>query len=376
LFGEAEADEVVSLKMELESCPGCGGELESRGIDKRCIVDAVLTEAYKVIYECQLKRCKDCSKEVSRRPLVLPKSKYGNGLISNAVVMHYLEGIPVKQVAKLFGVSHGALLHIFHKLAGYWEPVVKKLTEDYRNAPVKHADETGWRTDGKNGYAWLFCTPDMALFKFGETREGRVPREVLGTEPKGTLVVDRYSGYNKVGCAIQYCYAHLLRDLQDIEKENPDHDEIKSFVATLAPLFAEGMGLRREAPTDETYYERASQIKMEMLTHCRAPSKHLAIPAFQNLILENEHRLFHWVVDRAIPPDNNCAERELRPTVIARKISFGSQSKRGANTRSVLMTILHTTAKRLENQSLRRWFHSTLEAISKDPTTDLTSLIP
>ena len=47
-----------------------------------------------------------------------------------------------------------------------------------------------------------------------------------------------------------------------------------------------------------------------------------------------------------IRPDNNRCERELRPTVIARKVSFGSQSEEGAKTRKILMSVLHTLKKR------------------------------
>jgi transposase len=50
--------------------------------------------------------------------------------------------------------------------------------------------------------------------------------------------------------------------------------------------------------------------------------------------------------DRRIPADNNLAERDLRPTVIARKVSFGSQSDAGAQTRGVLMSVLPTLKKR------------------------------
>ncbi|MFA7159148.1 MAG: transposase [Kiritimatiellia bacterium] len=60
-------------------------------------------------------------------------------------------------------------------------------------------------------------------------------------------------------------------------------------------------------------------------------------------------RLFHRVEDPLIPAENNFAERELRPLVIARKISFGSQSDAGARTREIMMTILHTLEKRSHN---------------------------
>jgi hypothetical protein len=57
-------------------------------------------------------------------------------------------------------------------------------------------------------------------------------------------------------------------------------------------------------------------------------------------------------------------------------MSFGSQSQKGAETRSILMSVIHTAAKRLDDQSLRRWFFSTLEALANDPNTDLFQFLP
>ena len=77
-----------------------------------------------------------------------------------------------------------------------------------------------------------------------------------------------------------------------------------------------------------------------------------------------------------MPAENNRAERELRPTVIARKVSFGSQSPQGAMNRSVLMSILHTAQKRLKNQSLEKWFKQSLDKIAADPDISPYSLLP
>jgi len=75
-------------------------------------------------------------------------------------------------------------------------------------------------------------------------------------------------------------------------------------------------------------------------------TRHPAIWKIQDIFREKADRLYHWAEDRSIPADNNLAERELRPLVIARKISFGSQSDAGARTREILMTVLHTLTKR------------------------------
>jgi hypothetical protein len=78
--------------------------------------------------------------------------------------------------------------------------------------------------------------------------------------------------------------------------------------------------------------------------------------------------MYHWASDRRIPAENNLAERDLRPTVIARKVSFGSQSDAGAYTRSILMTLIQTLKKRGSDPGMT--IKAALDEISKNPTLD------
>ena len=75
---------------------------------------------------------------------------------------------------------------------------------------------------------------------------------------------------------------------------------------------------------------------------CNAQSNDPGIQKIQNIFRLNESQLFHWLENPDIPCENNYAERGLRPIVISRKISFGSQSEKGLKTREIIMTILHT----------------------------------
>jgi len=144
------------------------------------------------------------------------------------------------------------------------------------------------------------------------------------------LVVDRYAAYNQARCKLQYCYAHLLRDVQNLEKEFPESTEIKDFVTCAAPLLAKAMSLRNENISEKRYYEKARDLKEKIMATMNGPGKHPGIQKIQDIFREKSNRLFHWVENRNVPADNNYAERELRPTVIARKVSHGSQSKAGA----------------------------------------------
>ena len=84
-------------------------------------------------------------------------------------------------------------------------------------------------------------------------------------------------------------------------------------------------------------------------------------------------RLYHWTKNSAIPADSNRAERELRPLVIARKISFGSQSQQGAQTREILMSVLHTLRKRTHD--VFGAFKRALDALAEDETRDPCTLL-
>lgn len=128
-------------------------------------------------------------------------------------------------------------------------------------------------------------------------------RKVSGTEAlPGTLVVDRYKAYDKAPCALQYCYAHLLRTLQDPEKGFPGQEEIKNFVSTIAALLAEAMHLHSLPIPDALHYIRAEQIKSQIIevVHCPA------------------HHLYPWATNR-LSPDVKCFGRPPSPPSQASK---------------------------------------------------------
>ena len=347
-FDEAEADRVVEVSGALpQLCPDCGAALEDKGFVRRNVLESQPLKAERVLYLLGKRYCEHCQRTFqAEAPSLLPKSLYGNQLIANATAMHYLHGIPMGRVCEQIGIGAGSLVEILHRLARLLGTVPERLIEEYRAAPVKHADETGWRTDGKNGYAWLFATDRISIFQFRTTRSARVPKAVFGEKRlPGVLVVDRYAGYNKMPCAIQYCYEHLQREVEDLEKEFPDSEEVKTFVSTLVPLLSLAMNLRTQDISDTEFYRQASRVKSKILLAVNSPANHPGIQHIQDIFREHTDRMYHWATDRQIPAENNLAERDLRPTVIARKVSFGSASDAGAHTRGVLMSVMQTLKK-------------------------------
>ncbi len=54
------------------------------------------------------------------------------------------------------------------------------------------------------------------------------------------------------------------------------------------------------------------------------------------------HQLFVFVLYPGVPSENNAAERDLRPLVTARKVSAGTRSEAGSQTKMQLSTLLRT----------------------------------
>ena len=129
------------------------------------------------------------------------------------------------------------------------------------------------------------------------------------------------------------------------------------------------MGLRNDPMDEAAFLVQAAVIQAKIEACIAAKARHPGIQRIQNIFRENAHRLYHWAKDRAIPAENNLAERALRPLVIARKISFGSQSEKGLRTREILMTILGTIAKRTDHAVDA--FTRLLDAVAENPALDL-----
>lgn len=378
LFCESTVDKVIELEMP-PACGDCGFALIMRDKSERTVIDVNSARAETILYKIKEGICPGCSKRHMQKPEALPRSLYSNRLLAQAAVMHYFHGLSLGKVIEILGgnVNQSGLTAAFHRLGAMCERSQEQLIHDFRCAPVKHADETGWRNDGQSGYAWLFCSLRTSIFQFHPTRSARIAHQVFGAEPlAGVLVVDRYHAYNKLPCKIQYCFAHLLRDVEKLEDEFPEDLEVLAFVASFAPLLSEAMRLRNQKISNEQYYGRARELEVAIKKISAQSAKHPGIQRIQDIFIEKEQRLYHWVTDRDVPPENNFAERELRPTVIARKISYGSQSVKGAQTRGHIMTMLHTAKKRIKNMPPEDWLTEILNSFISRPKNEHHIMLP
>ena len=373
---EGPAPEIEEL-VAPDVCPCCGGALvDFSGSDEdvRELVDCHPQPAFRRRVRVPARYCPHCRKPVRPRvPGVLPRKRLCNSVLARAAAEHYLDGVPMGTVVRRLGVSKATVFNEMHHLATLLKPSYKALTDVFRNAAVKHADETRWRTDGDNGYAWLFLAGPVRLFVCAGTRAMSVPAEVLA-ESGGSLMTDRYLAYNCFLGKRGYCFEHLKRDTLEIVEENPQSAECRAFADALVPLIVAAITLRKACVGDPVvYFVRAASIRYRIERISFAPARHPSVQKIQDIFRDNEQRLWHWTQDIRVPVENNAAERGVRPLAIARKVSHGSQSVDGRETRSVLMSVLHTLYACCPDPAAR--LKSALDRYAQNPQTNLHAAI-
>jgi len=351
VFSKDEADERRIAKVEAVTCAGCACGLRRQSSNERGIYELERERIKKIYYELERKICPKCRQIVSGRvENAFARVALSNELVVEVAEQHYVLGRTLGQIAERFGINYSTLADSLKRVGKLLEPSLERLKTDYRASPMRHADETGWRTDGGNGYSWYFGSHNVSLHLFRDTRSASVVREVLGTaELGGVLVVDRYGGYNRVPCEIQYCYAHLLREMKDLEQEFENNVEIKSYTSQMKLHLSDAMQLRKRGLTETQYQAEAATIKSKIFELSDRQASHPAVRKWQDFFVEKSERLYQWCQNSQIPAENNYAEREIRKVVIARKMSYGSQSAEGAKTRETWTSILQTLKKREEN---------------------------
>ena len=132
--------------------------------------------------------------------------------------------------------------------------------------PVVHADETGWREDGHNGYVWTFSTPTERYF----LRRGRgqaVVDEVLGDQFAGVLVSDFYAAYHHYDGPKQRCWAHLLRDIHDLRALYPyddrDDDRLAQWADAIHQLYRQATAFTHPSEQQRPEQQRPEQQRPE-----------------------------------------------------------------------------------------------------------------
>jgi transposase len=223
-----------------------------------------------------------------------------------------------------------------------------------QQAAAAHADETGWREAGQRCWLWVVVTAMATVFTLAPSRGSGVIKGLLGERFAGYLISDRWSAYTWVDpTRRQVCWAHLKRDFQKlVDYGGPGRVIGRDALCLLAGLFGAWADLRADPTQRPRFVRRARQYQwrlrrvLETGQQCGCDRT----ANFCTALLKRWPALWTFVTVAGVEPTNNAAEQAIRPAVLWRKGSFGTQSAGGNRFVERLLSVGATC--RQQNRSL------------------------
>ena len=138
------------------------------------VVPAQVTEHVYIARTCPARTCPACRRRCTPPAeldgVVLGQQCRGVNLLSLIATLREEGRLPIRSVQWYLDTVHqlrrsvGAIVSAIHRTAQRAQPAVAAILDRIRASPVVHADETGWRQSGANGYVWTFSTPTERYF--------------------------------------------------------------------------------------------------------------------------------------------------------------------------------------------------------------------
>jgi transposase len=354
-------DEVFAVKPG--ACAGCGLALTGDDPEphRHQVVEIPPISIFVTEHQLHALACGGCGHTTrATLPDGVQQSQFGpnaSAIIATLTGRYRVSRRDTKQLmADMFGlrVSLGSISNIEARVSNGLAPFHAEAMEDMQDADVKHADETTWRQRGQSAYFWLAATLTTVACLIRNTRSGEVAKELLGETPTGITVSDRYVAYNYMDEGQrQVCWAHLRRDFVAMAEGEQEHRSIGVKLLKLTDEMFERWHSLRDGEVTRGQFAGAClmiRIKMFALLEKGATSRGHRTPSLCRGILKTEGPMWTFVDVDGVEPTNNDAERAIRPAVIARKTSFGTQSDRGSRFVERMLTASGTLARR--DQSL------------------------
>jgi hypothetical protein len=246
-------------------------------------------------------------------------------------------------------ISRGELSNIVAQVSRLFGPTYAELLRLMRQQTVLHIDETGWKVDGDNHWLWVFINDVVALFVLSKSRGSKVPAALLGNEFDGTIVSDFFTAYSPLDVTKAKCWAHLLNDSHELTKGRPPPDpssERVLFHQELHQLYlAMGIALLEVEADEKTREQLHTNMRKQLQEFAQKSWQDADCVRLAKRIHKHLDELVVWLANPDVAPDNNAAERALRPAVVTRKTSFGSRSKMGAQAFARLLSVIMSWGK-------------------------------
>lgn len=248
-----------------------------------------------------------------------------------------------------FRISLGEIVEKLKTAEALFGKDYESICELIKQASIVHADETGWRMDGENWWLWVFLTDKGVRYVIEDTRGRRVAEDALGKKKDRCIISDSYAAYFTLSGDNQTCWVHLIRAGKAASPQL--HEDLVTLYLKLGEELTKPLVGR-----DPSWFEQ----QLKIIANKTYPEQE-ALKA-QKRITRDMARLLTCLHYEGVLPENNPAERAIRPQVIMRKIFGGSRSVAGAKAHEVNSSVIETLRKQNPEAS---FFEAVLPLLQK-----------
>jgi hypothetical protein len=357
----AHIDETIAVPLPHDAagqscCPQCGGAVEDVQPCTQYIEDLPPIRPHVTQLTTYTATCAHCGPVRSTHPQQVSTARGAAGTqlgwraLSLAAWLNKHLGLTTRATCRVLRqlgglrVTPGGLTQALARVAERLQPAWDELQQGLRQQAVTHADETSWWIAGKQAWLWVFTTAERTLYRLAPGRGRDVVLDTLGSDYAGVLVSDCLASYENLPYRMHKCYAHHLRAIAELRDRAPpeqraEFDELKALLTGALAVHA----LRSELSAED--YARCRVAQEAWADRLLGPRSGPVEKAAARL-RKRRAQLFTFLDVPGVEPTNNRAERALRPAVIARKLSCGNKTERGARTWEVLASLAATAAQR------------------------------
>lgn len=341
-------------RVEINKCPHCDAKLGEPVKVERDIVEEIPEPqpAEVICYETLHYCCKRCGKRIVSTHPDKPKSgRFGANAQTKITLMKYNSRLPHRKVVDIlenefsFNLVPATVWNTTKSVAGHLKPSYDGIVKSLRDSPYIHIDETGFRVNGEKWWLWVFTTDEATVFALRKSRGAKVVREILGRSYKGIIISDGLKSYATYTDRRQRCWAHILRELEELAKKDVRAKALYQEVLKLYRTVTEAVGKDPPSGVRKLIHKEA-KAKLEWLLAAKRRGK---LGEFVKKMRVASGSLFTFVLHPGVEPTNNRAERALRENIVLRKIIGTLRNGGGAEVHEIITSMLATWKQRGEN---------------------------
>jgi transposase len=347
------------VKVALPCCPQCGGTVERRRqvvqyIEELPVVRPQVTRL--VTEEASCPHCQQTVRSVHPLQVSLAEGAAGVQLgpraLAVAAQLNKQHGLTMRKTCavlqQLFQLrlTPGGLAQALARVAGKLEPAYENLQAQLRDGPLAHADETSWWVGGPGYWLWVFASKTATVYRVAQGRGRDVLTAVLGPDFAGVLISDCLATYDNVNPRQQKCYSHHLKAIGMAQEGQPS-----PWLEKVRWLLQEAMDLKQQTLEETEWRKRRAELEERATQLLTAPRPTNLEEKIRRRLEKQRDHLFTFLDVAEVDATNNLAERQLRPAVIARKVSCGNKTAHGAHTWEILASLAATCVQQSKSFS-------------------------